>query len=61
MNKKSFWKTESCNWNYLSDKARRFFEESDETALDGLFGNCNSIEEIEEVAEDLYNEIFGIE
>ena len=61
MHKTSFWTTEACNCNYLSDKARRFFEESDETALDGLFGNCNSIEEIEEVAEDLYNEIFGIE
>ena len=60
-NKKSFWKTEACNLNCLSDKARRFFEESDRTALEDLFGNCNTIEEIEKVAEDLYSEIFEIE
>lgn len=57
MNRKSFWKT--ANLTNLSDKARRFFEESDGTALDGLFGNCNSIEDIEKVANDLYDEIFG--
>ena len=57
MNKKSFWQT--ANLTKLSDKARRFFEESDGTALDGLFGNCNSIQEIEDVANDLYDEIFG--
>ena len=57
-NKKSFWKTQGCNLNCLSDKARRFFEESDEAALDGLFGNCNSIEEIEKIVEDLYDTIF---
>ena len=57
-NKKSFWKTEACNLNCLSDKARRFFEESDGEALEGLFGNCNTIEEIEEVANGLYSEIF---
>ena len=59
MKKKSFWKTDKCNLAYLSDKARRFFEESDETALEGLFGNCESIEVIENVANDLYDEIFG--
>ena len=57
MTKKSFWK--ELNWNYLSDKARRFFEESDEDALERLFGNCNTIEEIESIANDLYDEIFG--
>lgn len=57
MSKKSFWQT--CNWSYLSDKARRFFEESDASVLDGLFGNCNTIEEIENVANDLYDEVFG--
>ena len=56
MNKKSFWKT--LNWNYLSDKASRFFEESDEIVLEGLFGNCKTIEEIENIANDLYDEIF---
>ena len=59
MEKKSFWKTNECNLNLLSDKARRFFEESDETTLEGLFGNCESIEEIEKVANDLYDEILG--
>lgn len=58
MKKKSFWETEECNLSCLSDKARRFFEESDGSALEGLFGNCNSYEEIEEVAADLYDEIF---
>lgn len=43
----------------MSDKARRFFEESDEAALDGFFGSCNTIEEIEEVAQELYDQIFG--
>lgn len=57
MKNKKFWK--ECNWNYLSDKARRFFEESDELALDGLFGNCNTIEEIEKIANDLYDEFFS--
>ena len=58
MKKKSFWETEECNLSYMSDKARRFFEESDGAALEGLFGNCNTIEEIEDVANDLYDEIF---
>lgn len=57
MKNKNFWK--ECNLNYLSDKARRFFEESDGTALEDLFGNCNSYEEIEEIANDLYDVIFG--
>ena len=56
MKNKEFWK--ECNLNYLSDKARRFFEESDGTALQDLFGDCNTYEEIENVANDLYNEIF---
>ena len=56
MKNKKFWK--ELNWNYLSDKARRFFEESDESALDVLFGNCNTIDEIEHVANSLYDEIF---
>ena len=54
---KNYW--QKCNWNYLSDKARRFFEESDASVLDALFGKCNSIEEIEKIANDLYDEIFG--
>ena len=53
---KKFLKT--LNLNYLSVKARRFFEESDETSLEGLFGNCNTIEDIEDVANALYDEIF---
>ena len=57
MKNKKFWK--ECNLNYLSEKARRFFEESDGTALEDLFGNCNSYEEIEEISNDLYDEIFG--
>ena len=57
MKNKNFWK--ECNLNYLSDKARRFFEESGGTALEDLFGNCNSYEEIEEIANDLYDVIFG--
>ena len=57
MKNKNFWK--ECNLNYLSDKARRFFEESDGTALEDLLGNCNSYEEIEEIANDLYDVIFG--
>lgn len=61
MSNKSFWKTEECNLSSLSTKARRFFEESDGTALEGLFGTCNSIEEIEAVVSELYDEIFGEE
>ena len=52
--KKSFWQTDACNLNYLSDKARRIFEESDFTALEDLFGDCNSIEEIEKAVDEIF-------
>lgn len=58
MKKKPFWRTEECNLTLLTKKARRFFEESDQVALDDIFGKCESIEEIEEVANELYNETF---
>lgn len=42
----------------LGEKAQRFFEESDQGAREDLFGECKSIEEINNVAEDLYEEFF---
>ena len=59
MRKKPLWQT--VNGNLLSDKARRFFEESDNGGIECLFGNCNTIEEIEETASELYDEFFGEE
>lgn len=46
---------------YLNEKAQRFFETSDGRALDDLFGECQSIEEINNTANDLYDEFFGEE
>lgn len=51
----------SINLNYLSDKARRIFEESDQEALADLFGSCQSIEEIDAAAEEMFGDIFGEE
>lgn len=45
----------------LSEKAGRFFEESDQEALADLFGSCRSIEEIDKKAEAMYDEFFGEE
>lgn len=43
------------NINELNEKARRIFEASDQEALMDIFGKCSSIEEINELANDLYN------
>lgn len=43
----------------LSEKAQRFFETSDIEALQDLFGDCKTAEEIDAVANDLYDEFFG--
>ena len=45
----------------LGDKARRIFEESDQEALADLFANCQSIEEIDAAAEEMFGDIFGEE
>ena len=45
----------------LSDKAGRFFEESDQEALADLFGSCRSLAEIDKKAEAMYDEFFGEE
>lgn len=42
----------------VSNKCWRIIEESDTAALDSLFGNCKSFEEMNLVAEELYNDIF---
>lgn len=47
------------NFNELTSKARSFFEQSDQYAWRDLFGRCNTIEEINEIAEDLYDDFFG--
>ena len=57
--KKAFWRT--ANLTGLSRKAMRFFEESDQQALDDLFGDCNSLEDIENAADEMYDEFFGEE
>lgn len=43
----------------LSEKAQRIFEESDQNAINDFFGKCESIDDINRAAEDLYSEIFG--
>lgn len=43
----------------LCDEARRFFEESDINAIIEFFWSCNTIEEINSVTRDLYDEIFA--
>ncbi len=55
--KKAFWRT--ANLAGLSRKAMRFFEESDPKALDDIFGDCETVEEIEETAAEMYDDIFG--
>lgn len=42
----------------LGEKAQRFFEESDQNGLADLFGSCKTIEEINNVADELYAEFF---
>lgn len=43
----------------LSEKAQRIFEQSDDGALEAIFGTCESIEDINEVAEASYAELLG--
>lgn len=59
--KKSFWRIAEArgDFRFLSPKARRFFEESDQQGFEDLFGDCDSIEEIEAKAEEMYEEFFG--
>lgn len=54
---KKFWET--VNLSELTARARRFFEESDRVALASIFGECRNVSDIEAVAEDLYNDVFG--
>ena len=58
---KPFWRIAEArgDFQFLSPKARRFHEESDQQGFDMLFGDCNSIEEIEAKAEEMYEEFFG--
>ena len=49
------------NITELSDKARRFFEESDPIGITNIFGGCKDLADIEQTAEELYDEFFGEE
>lgn len=42
----------------LSDKAQRLYAESDQGGIEAIFGDCKTIEEMNAVAEDVYNEFF---
>lgn len=58
--KKAFWRIAEArgDFRFLSPKATRFLEESDQQGFDLLFGDCNSIEEIEAKAEEMYADFF---
>ena len=43
----------------LNEKAQRFFEASDSNGINDIFGKCKSIDEINEIADELYDEFFG--
>jgi hypothetical protein len=43
----------------LNDKARRIYEESDIGAIVDHFGECNSVEEMNIVGEEIYDLFFG--
>jgi len=42
----------------LNDHAIRFMEESDPVAIESLFGDCTTVEEINKTADELYNDFF---
>ena len=47
---------DSINLNDLTAEARRFFEDSDPIAIQNLFGDCESIENVEETAKELHEQ-----
>ena len=43
----------------LNEKAQRFFEASEINGINDIFGKCKTIDEINETADDLYDDFFG--